>query len=115
RYQLHFNMDKYISPKIKWGTSLNLSRYRVDQSAVDFGTALGWETSMEALPPTMPVYKPDGTLNPFNPIDSEGGGNINSPVPRAKLETNYTTTTTLMGNIYGEYQIIKGLKLRSTF
>jgi TonB-linked SusC/RagA family outer membrane protein len=114
RYQLHLNLDKQISPKLKWGTSLNLSRYRQDNSQVDFGTSLGWETSMESLPPTMPVYNPDGTLNAFNPIYYQGGGNINSPVAKAKLITDYNVVTTMMGNVYGEYEIVKGLKLRST-
>jgi TonB-linked SusC/RagA family outer membrane protein len=114
RYQMHLNLDKQISSKIKWGSGINITRYREDLSNVDFGSNLGWEESMETLPPTMPVYNANGTLNAFNPIYYAGGGNINSPVAKSTLQTNTNTVTNLLGNLYAEYEIIKGLKWRST-
>src|SRR5699024_4658866 len=78
------------------------------------GSNYGWSFSMITLPPTMPVYNEDGTFNNYNPVRYVGGGHVNTDVALAHLTEANTTRNNLMGSIYGEYEILEGLFLKSS-
>jgi TonB-linked SusC/RagA family outer membrane protein len=115
RYQTHLNLTKTVSPRFKMGINLNISRYHIDNTQISLGANLQWPNSILTLPPTMAVYKPDGSYESFNPIYYAGGGYIDNPVATAKMVTDYTNTNDLLGNVYGEFTILQGLKFKSSF
>jgi len=110
RYSVKFNLDQQVSDKFKIGTSLSMANTKNNRSIRselalnNSGVILG---ALEQIP-TMPVYNANGTyaLNPFSQTDNPLG---------ALLETHNTITLNqLFGNTYGEYSILKNLKLRSS-
>jgi TonB-linked SusC/RagA family outer membrane protein len=63
--------------------------------------------------PYLPVYNPDnlgGYQGPTTSIDAQDAFN---PVQQAEQGYVINKTVAIIGNIYGEYEIIKGLKFRS--
>lgn len=114
RYQAHLNLDKKFSSRVKTGINLNISRDRIDQTPIELGSSLGWRGGILGLPPTMRVYKNDGSFETWNPI-AIAGAHIDNPVAQAKLLTLFTTSTNLLGNAYAEVEILKGLTFRSGF
>ncbi|UGU15932.1 TonB-dependent receptor [Sinomicrobium kalidii] len=116
RYQSRLNMTKKFSSRLKMGVNINASRYyREPGSNINFGSNSGWSSSMITLPPTMPVYNEDGTFNSYNPVRYTGGGHVNTAVAAAHLNDAKTTYNNLLGSVYGEFEILKGLKLKSSF
>lgn len=113
RYQVRMNLDKVYNSWFKMGANFNVSRDRIDKTTVELGSNLGWPRNMFTLPPTMPVYKEDGSLESYNPIYYSGGGHVNTPVAQTLVEL-FTRSNELQGNMYAEFKILDGLKFKST-
>jgi TonB-dependent starch-binding outer membrane protein SusC len=101
RYHFQINTDHVLSNKLKVGNSLFISR-RMYKPGV-FGAGIknigGWQ-------PTLPVKDAEGKYTiqtEFAEVDPD------NPVAIAMLSIDNTTTSKLLGTIYGEYEIIKGL------
>lgn len=115
RYQIRLNMNKKVSESLRFGVNANFSHYiREPGSNINFGSNEGWSYSHMFLPPTMPIYKEDGTFETYNPSRYVGGGHVNTSVASAHLTDAYTKYNDLLANIYGEYDILDGLTFRST-
>ena len=114
RYQGRLNFTKKISAKADFGATLNITHSNTSAASIAFGANSNWLSSYVFLPPTMPVYKPDGSYATFNPIWYLGGGNIDNPVAILNKETNVTPANNTLGNFYIQYELIPGLKLKST-
>ncbi|WP_188315992.1 TonB-dependent receptor [Chitinophaga agrisoli] len=112
KYQGRVNLNKKFSDRIDMGLTMNASHYRIDQGNVNYGSNSGWVGSMITLPPTMPLRKPDGTYESYNPI-WYSGGIMDTPPVVAEMTENYNTVNDLQGNLYLQAEIIKGLKLKS--
>ncbi len=63
------------------------------------------------MDPVTPIRKPDGTFAYSQYSDTD----ITNPVNALELTNDLWTTNRLVGTIYGELEIIKGLKFRPTF
>lgn len=114
RYQGRLNFVKKLSAQGEFGATLNVTHSNTDAASVNFGSNSNWLSSYVFLPPTMPVYKPDGTYATFNPDWYLGGGNIDNPVAILNKETNVTPANNVLGNFYLQYEVMPGLKLKST-
>jgi len=107
RGNLKLSNDMMILPSLKFGSSLNIN-YGVSNNT-DWGQAID-----RALiyPPTVPAYETDGQYG----ICSHNGEPVTmlQPLIAVNLWTFNQTWKKLLGNIYGEWEIVKGLKLKST-
>lgn len=112
KYQGRVNINKTFSSKLNMGLVLNASHHRQDIGNVNYGANSGWIGSMITMPPTMGVYKADGSWETYNPINYSGG-DMDSPPAVAALTQNYEVVNSLQGNFFIELQPIKGLKIRS--
>ncbi|PWV46539.1 TonB-dependent receptor [Chitinophaga sp. S165] len=112
KYQGRVNLNKKFSDRVNMGLTLNGSHYRIDDGNVNYGANSGWVGSMITLPPTMPVYKADGTFVSYNPI-WYSGGDIDTPPAVAALTENYNTVNDLQANLFLQAEVVKGLKLKS--
>jgi TonB-linked SusC/RagA family outer membrane protein len=104
---LQFNSDTKVFDKLKFGNSLTLNN--------DVKTSGNYSirNAMLALP-TQPLYQEDGNYS--GPIQQPmWDGDIVNPIGLAKTVDNSTLGYNLIGSLYGEYEIIKDLKIRSTF
>ena len=111
RYTFKLNLDQQLSSRFRAGTSLNLSRTnnnnssRSENGAGSSGTVLGTLASI----PTMPVRNADGSyaVNPF-------ARNFDNPIGNLLESSNKAVIYQVIGNVYGELDILKNLTLRST-
>ena len=104
---LQFNSDTKVFNKLKFGNSLTLNN--------DIKTSGNYSirNAMLALP-TQPLYQPNGDYS--GPIQQPmWDGDIVNPIGLAKTVNNSTHGYNLIGSLYGEYEIIKDLKIKSTF
>jgi TonB-linked SusC/RagA family outer membrane protein len=104
---LQFNSDTKVFDKLKFGNSLTLNNDAKTSGNYSIRNA------MLALP-TQPLYQEDGTYS--GPIQQPmWDGDIVNPIGLAKTVDNSTLGYNLIGSLYGEYEIIKDLKIKSTF
>ncbi|MBS1607141.1 MAG: TonB-dependent receptor [Bacteroidetes bacterium] len=115
RYALRFNLDSRLSDKIKIGLNLAPSYSRNDvlpvEDQVFGGGILG---SALAMPPTTPVYNPDGSFTTQLGSPPYNLGVIDNPVAIASKIKGGSSTYRTLGNLFAEYEIVKDLRLRSS-
>ncbi|UOG77121.1 TonB-dependent receptor [Hymenobacter tibetensis] len=110
RFNFKLNFDQQAGDKFRVGTNLNLSRTNTNGSVRselglgNSGTVLGTLAQI----PTVPVRDANGVygLNPFSLSDNPVGNLLES--------NNKALTYQAIGNLYGEYDILKNLKFRSS-
>ena len=105
RYTLKFNSDSEILDKVKFGNNITLNhdkKYNGDYSIID---------AMRALP-TQEIYNQDGTY--AGPVGIPMWyGDVVNPIGRSEIIENTTLGYNLLGSIYGEIEILKGLVFKS--
>lgn len=110
RYSFKLNLDQQMSTRFRLGASLNMSRtntngsVRSELGAGNSGTVLGALAQI----PTIPIRNADGTysINPFQQFDNPVGN---------LLEThNNALIYQVIGNAYGELDILKNLTFKSS-
>ena len=101
-----FNSDTRIFDRLKFGNSLTINNDTKTSGNYSIRNA------MLALP-TQPMYQEDGNYS--GPVQQPiWDGDIVNPIGLAKTVDNSTLGYNLIGSLYGEYEIIKGLKIKST-
>lgn len=107
RYSLKANMESEISAKLKVGVNTNYSHIRNDVVSNEaFYTAV-------SISPLLPVY--DSLGDPAANIDQASGNLLfNNPVTLTRSPVQ-NVDDRMLGNIYGEYKIIKNLLFRTSF
>jgi len=107
RYTFQLNTDNKITSYLHFGNSLTLNH--------DIKTSGNYsiQNAMLALP-TQPIYRANGNYSgPIGlPINA---GDIVNPIGLAKTVDQATNGYNLIGSVFGELEIIKDLKLKSTF
>jgi TonB-linked SusC/RagA family outer membrane protein len=116
RGTLRFNLDSKVSDKIKVGLTSQISYENQLQANVNTTGGSTGGTLLDALlfNPALPVYDNTGNFTFENgPRDySIVAGN---PVAAAMLNSDKNKNTRIFANFFAEYELIKGLKLRSSF
>jgi TonB-linked SusC/RagA family outer membrane protein len=115
RYSVRINADYDVSRRLKFGTSLqfsNTSTRGVPTNEVNNGVL----NQAVFMWPDQPVYNPDGSYNILlttaNPTYYPR--QFANPVARLNLGENKSKGQRILGSVFGELEIIKGLKFRST-
>jgi len=106
RYNLRFNLNSTLSDKFTVGTNMNLSR--INENLIDTEIN-GVVRAAIFQPPTISVYNEDGTY--AGPGENEG--DAQNPLGMADRSDKMAANNQLFGNMFAEYNIIPGLKLRS--
>jgi TonB-linked SusC/RagA family outer membrane protein len=116
RYSFRFNLDTKVSDKLKLGFNLAPSYTKNDvlpvEDQVFTGGILG---SALAMPPTIPVYNPDGSFTSQLATSIYNTGVIDNPVAIASKIKGGTTGFRTLANMYAEYEIVKDLKFKTLF
>ncbi|WP_299530144.1 TonB-dependent receptor [Ulvibacterium sp.] len=108
RYSVGLNTTIDLSDKITMGQTLNLGLSRTFGG--DGGTILGNATRFD---PTRPVF--DEETNFYSEITTSfNGQDIENPVRLRENGEFLTTQTSIVGSIFGSYEIIPGLTYRLT-
>ena len=106
RGSFRLNLDRTVSPKLRIGNRLTFSRSQ--------GQVLPSPVVLNALTaaPTLSVTGPGGEY--FTGINLLTGRSFENPVASALQITNQERQNRLIGNVFGEYDLLEGLTLRST-
>lgn len=112
RYSARFVMDSQIKKWIKVGGTLSYNDQSESQvDPLGAGGIIAMRQVLEALP-IIPVKYPDGRWGGNEDYPGmEGGGN---PIHVATERLYYLKTQTMLGNIYTNISLAKGLELRTT-
>jgi TonB-linked SusC/RagA family outer membrane protein len=115
KFQGRVNINKNFSERLNFGLVLNASRYRIEKGNLNFGSNSNWPSNMITLPTSIPLYKPDGvTYENYNPVNNNGA--ITDVVTYvAMLQRNNNTVNDLQSNAFIEWEVLKGLKVKSSF
>ncbi len=122
RFSYRTNLDYKVSDKIKVGTNISFSlsnniRLRNNgganvQDTFNGNSSFGPSIIGSALvsSPLIPVYKPDGSGYASDSLSA-----IQNPVALANLGKINTSGIRMVGNIFAEFQIAKGLSFRTVW
>ena len=112
RYSARFVMDSQIKSWIKIGGSLSYNDQSESQvDPLGGGGIITMRQVLEALP-IVPVKYPDGRWGSNEDYAGmEGGG---SPIQVSEERLYYLKTQSLLGNVYSNINLAKGLELRTT-
>lgn len=99
RYTGRINLDWDVTSAVKFGTNISLAY--TDQAQEGQGL---WQ--IKQFRPDIPVYAEDGSYYKI--------GTTDNPVAKTKI-TNTSDAYRFNGTVFGEVQVIPGLRVRSTF
>ena len=116
RGTLRFNLDNKISDKLKMGLSSQISYESQLQANVNTTGGSGGGTLLDALlsSPITPVYDSTGAYT-FRNGPQPYAIVVGNPVAAANLNSDKNKNTRIFANVFGEYEPVKGLKLRTSF
>lgn len=111
RYQVRANLDKNVKENVKVTAAFNIGRAETKNNTVSLG-GQDYGSSALAYSPAATIYNPDGSFNSKKPNDNQVYDN---PVAQGTLPVNQNVTTNILGNLGAQWELIKGLTLKSTF
>lgn len=109
RFSVRANVDATLTDRFKVGFNIAPS-YTLRKGGF-LGEGRGENFGIAS--PIEPIYKPDGSYNAY--IQSPGTFGLPNPVMVMKETTNKSKSSRILFNVYGEWEIIKNLKFKSTF
>ena len=109
RYSFRTNNIQKIG-KLELGSSIGVSFSKQNNERTGTGRTL-LEHAIKAAP-YLPIYNANN-LGGYQGPSAIDGQDAENPVRIQNLGYAYNKTLSILGNIYGEYEILKGLKFRS--
>ncbi|MGB8359265.1 MAG: TonB-dependent receptor [Bacteroidales bacterium] len=110
RYNFRANSD-FKKGRLKVGENLSFSYSLLDPLSDNGGRSL-LEHAIK-MAPYLPVRNPDNLGGFQGPTTAIDGQDAENPVRIMELNTRKVKTLDILGNIYGELDIVKGLKFRT--
>ncbi|HEY4149455.1 MAG TPA: SusC/RagA family TonB-linked outer membrane protein, partial [Chitinophagaceae bacterium] len=116
RGTVRFNLDNKVSDKVRIGINTQVSYDFQDLANVNTNGGSSGGTILDALraSPTIPLYDSTGAYS-FQNGPSGYTDILGNPVAAAVLNSDKGATSRIFANAFGEYEIIKGLKFRTSF
>ena len=111
RFSLRINSDHKIGKRLKIGQSMQLTR-GTDNSLNTLSAQDGLIWSAVRFMPFIPVKNDDGTWGSSQRASNEYG-DINNPIFTTSIVDATNINTRLLANVNAEYEILKGLKLKT--
>jgi TonB-linked SusC/RagA family outer membrane protein len=112
RYQFRSNLSKSISGKLKIGAIINIGKTETKNNTITLGGVDFGANSAISYSPIPAVYNADGSFTQRKPFDTKVYDN---PVAQGTLPINNSVNTNFTGNLFAEFELLKGLKFKSTF
>jgi TonB-linked SusC/RagA family outer membrane protein len=109
RVNLSLNLDNQVTKKLKVSTSLTINRSKDNKIDTDNG-GLNASRAMLEMFPFLPVKYADGTYS--NSSDHPGGEGTDNPVAILTEIKDIYTVNRVLGNLFAEYELAQGLKLK---
>jgi TonB-linked SusC/RagA family outer membrane protein len=113
RYSARFNFEKQALKRLTVGTNLTVANLQANQALTSTGGGEGTQgvvVSALDFNPILPVRNTTGQYT----LENDRGIPIGNPVATARELTNRSMTTRVLGNLFANYEIVKGLTLRTS-
>ena len=110
RYTFRINSDHKIGERLKIGQNLQFTNTK-ESSPNTLSAQDGLLWSAIRFHPGLPVMNADGTYSTTK--DKGAFGDINNPVYTVDMQDQQNTRNRVLGNVTGEFEILKGLKARA--
>ena len=110
RYSGRVNLERNILKNFKMGTHLTLSKTISNVVRTDAGGQAGVITAAMKFNPVLPIYS-DPALGIYTQVNTPGIIYAN-PIATANEQIHKNQATRLLGDIYGEWEIIPDLKAK---
>lgn len=112
RYSLRLNLDRHITNNFTVGTHLSTS-YSINNSvATETGGEGGVVTGAQKMNPILPIYS-DELTGVYTQVNTPGTL-VPNPVATAREQKFNNTASRLLGDIYMQWELIKGLTLKTS-
>ncbi len=113
RYSGRINLERNILKNFKMGTHLTLSKTISDAVRTDAGAQVGVITGAMKFNPILPIYS-NPELGEYTQVNTPGIIYPN-PIATAKEQLHKNLATRLLGDIYGQWEIVPNLKAKVSF
>lgn len=110
RYSMRLNLDRNVNEFLTFGAHISASHTISNLVATDTGGEGGVVNGAIKMNPVLPVYS-DAEAGIYTPVNTPGTLEPN-PVATLKEQKYTNATSRMLGNIYGQWEIIKDLKLK---
>jgi TonB-linked SusC/RagA family outer membrane protein len=111
RYATRFNLDAQLSERIKIGSNFTISR-TINNGVNETGASYSPVGAAVSISPASPVYDANGAWQLINFGPGSGFSTVANPVAMQKTSTNALTSDRVLGNIFGQVNILPGLSAR---
>ncbi|WP_207535257.1 SusC/RagA family TonB-linked outer membrane protein [Desertivirga arenae] len=105
RYSGRVNVDHEYNKRLRIFSSIIASNTKAQVAPANI------VSNLVLTPPSLPIYKDDGTFVVLSPFESA----LQNPINSLYNQINETRTNRLLGNFSGEYTLAKGLKAKVLF
>lgn len=106
RYTIQFNGNAKVLSWLKFGNHLTLNHDEKPSGAYDIRNTM-------AANPTLPLYNEDGTY--AGPVgQAKWVGDVTNPIAKASLVKNNTKGYNILGSLFAEATLYKGLTFRTS-
>ncbi len=110
RISTRLNLDHRINEKVKIGANFAVNRSN-HRRTINENDEYGVVINAQAWDPSAPIYEEDGSY--ANPFDYNTWWPLDNPVLIALEYRNRSISSRLQGSLFGQYEIIPGLTLKS--
>ncbi|QKG54602.1 TonB-dependent receptor [Hymenobacter sp. BRD67] len=110
RFTLRANGDIQLNKYVKVGNSLAVS-HQEDRQLNTGNDEFGVINNVIQLPPTIPVYNPDGTY--YEPTATADNFIEPNPVLQSLITNSKFSRNRIIGSFFGEVEPLKGLRFRT--
>jgi TonB-linked SusC/RagA family outer membrane protein len=114
RYGGRINLDADVSSRLRLGTSLNLTRAARNAPAQENGSLGNSANGIQAAMQFAPFQAPRDAAGSWV-RSSPSTEPVPNPIASANELQDLNTFARILGNVFGEYDILPGLTARSTF
>jgi len=126
RFTARINSDYQLNTRAKFGHSINISRENKQSVPTDNSTFNGMLQTAFQMQPMQPIFAEDGLQSPtvfglggyaHFPLTTEPRfypRQLYNPIYGTQVRENESVNLRILGTLFGEYEIIKGLNFRSS-
>lgn len=114
RGTFRMRLNQEVSSVFSFETGANLSFVTQNGNTGSWGNTSGVASpqyTASYMPPTVPIYNPDGTFNAYEGMPGTGF----NPIQAATVDENIVRQRALIGHFSGSFNIVEGLTFRSFY
>lgn len=114
RGSFRVRLNQQVHPRLNFDAGINLSLIEQNGNTGSWGNTSGSASPQYTaayMPPSLPIYNPDGTFNAYQGMPGTGF----NPIQAATVDDNITRQRSLIGNFTAAYNISEDLTFKSFY